>query len=193
VHDSIQPLEKGTRPIGVSSASIIAEDTDGDIWVAARVGVYRFDGLRWQHYTPENSGVTGSEVVSVSADSQDRIWVATVHGLSVYDKKAAGVEPVACGRVCGSSGCRLSVEPGVPGRSVVVRYAIARPLRTRLAVHDSRGRIVRVLADRMQPAGTHTVAWPLDTDVGRRLGSGCYVVSLATGTQRLARTVQVVR
>ena len=59
-----------------------------------------------------------------------------------------------------------------------LRYALPEPGRVRLAIHDLRGRLVRVLVDESQPAGWHTVIWDGRDDRDGEVASGVYVSRL---------------
>jgi len=50
----------------------------------------------------------------------------------------------------------------------------------RLAIHDSRGRLVKVLEEGFRAAGSHRVAWDGVTDQGSPAASGLYLVRLST-------------
>jgi hypothetical protein len=60
-----------------------------------------------------------------------------------------------------------------------VPFELARSGRTLLTVHDPAGRLVRVLVDRVLPAGPHAAEWDGRDAVGREVRSGVYFVRLA--------------
>ena len=77
------------------------------------------------------------------------------------------------------------VEPmlGPPGPSPFVHevrlsYAIPRPARVRLTVHDLQGRAVTTLVDGFEPGGTRVVTWDGRDRAGRDMRSGVYFVRL---------------
>lgn len=60
----------------------------------------------------------------------------------------------------------------------VIPFTLARPEKIRLAVHNTRGRLIRVLVDGEHPAGRHGIAWNGKDRNGRRAGSGIYLVRM---------------
>ena len=70
-----------------------------------------------------------------------------------------------------------------------LRFDLARPATVVLAIHDVRGRLVRVLLSDDLPAGTHAVEWNGRDGAGRAAAAGVYVARLDAGgetfTQRL--------
>jgi hypothetical protein len=59
-----------------------------------------------------------------------------------------------------------------------VAYTLDRESATTLTVYDVTGRVVRTLADGIQPAGPHTVVWDARDDAGRSVPSGIYLVRI---------------
>ena len=57
-----------------------------------------------------------------------------------------------------------------------VRFGIAKTGRVQLSIYDVAGRKVRNLADRIFPAGEHTLQWDGTDDAGARLARGVYFV-----------------
>jgi hypothetical protein len=75
-----------------------------------------------------------------------------------------------------------------------VSYSIAgaSPAPVRLAIYDATGRVVDVLVDRYQPAGSHSVTWDGTGRDGSRLPSGVYFYQLqARGRQQSGRVLMV--
>jgi hypothetical protein len=70
-----------------------------------------------------------------------------------------------------------------------IRFTLARTSEAVLAIHDARGRLVRVLVDGAVTAGEQRAVWDGTDAAGRRLGSGVYFARLtadgATATSKL--------
>jgi flagellar hook assembly protein FlgD len=60
-------------------------------------------------------------------------------------------------------------------------------------MHDVRGRLVRVLADRRLAAGVHALAWDGRDDSGRAAAHGVYVLRVASAGRVVARKLTLVR
>lgn len=71
---------------------------------------------------------------------------------------------------------RVTENPCSDGTSV--RYHLTEGEMVRLAVHDSRGRLVRHLRSGFETAGAYEVHWSVDDDEARRLPSGMYFIRL---------------
>ncbi len=67
-------LYDNSNGLPTSEANAIVQSSDGYIWIGSYSGLIRFDGNTFHRYDA-SSGV--SSVVSLFADSRDRIWVGT--------------------------------------------------------------------------------------------------------------------
>ena len=72
------------------SATSLAQDSDGFIWVGTQGGLARWDGYRFRNYLPQANApysLPDNYVMSLHHDSQGRLWVGTNGGgLAMYDK-----------------------------------------------------------------------------------------------------------
>jgi hypothetical protein len=64
--------------------------------------------------------------------------------------------------------------------TTTIRYEIPRATRTRLAIYDVGGRLIRVLVDGDLPAGRHEALWDSVNDHGWTVASGVYFYRLTT-------------
>jgi hypothetical protein len=71
--------------------------------------------------------------------------------------------------------------PNPFGPYTALRYDLPSAARVKLVVFDTSGRIVRVLVDRDQVAGTHAVFWDGINDSGGQAASGVYVCRMEAG------------
>ena len=62
-------------------------DHDGNYWLATSqsTGVWKYDGENWTVFNAENGELSSNQVNALAVDSKNRIWAATINGLSVYD------------------------------------------------------------------------------------------------------------
>ena len=74
----------------------------------------------------------------------------------------------------------------------VIRYDLPQPAEVILTVYNSLGQKVKILVDREQPAGTHTVTWDGLNDNGVRVVSGVYFFQLHAGDYIKTRKMVVV-
>jgi len=66
----------------------IFEDNQQRLWYGTDHGVFRWDGNNWHHYTVQQ-GLAGYETNRAAGlvDSQNRIWIGTATGLSLYHEQ----------------------------------------------------------------------------------------------------------
>ena len=74
-----------------------------------------------------------------------------------------------------------------------VRFTLPRAARARLSVYSVQGALVRVLADRVFPAGEHRLDWDGRDDRGQAVGSSAYLVRLEAEGRSEARKVVLLR
>ena len=69
-----------------SEIRAIGEELTGALWFATanNDGLYRYDGITWQHITVEE-GLADNFVVEITRDGQGNMWFQTSSGLSVFD------------------------------------------------------------------------------------------------------------
>lgn len=65
-----------------------------------------------------------------------------------------------------------------------LRFELVQAGHARLAVFDSRGRLVRRLVDEPLRAGAHSVAWDGRDRVGRQAATGLYLIHLEAAGSR---------
>lgn len=67
-----------------------------------------------------------------------------------------------------------TVYPNPANPSVTISFEVARAMPVEIAIYDIRGALVRKLANRSFPAGSHKVVWNGVGDTGARVASGMY-------------------
>ncbi|WP_411894685.1 histidine kinase [Winogradskyella sp. A2] len=69
-------IEEGLPTSNVYS---VFEDNDGFLWFGTDVGVLRYDGYTFKHFSTDD-GLSDNEVFNVYQDSENRIWFLTLNG-----------------------------------------------------------------------------------------------------------------
>lgn len=73
-------IEEGLPQI---TALGITQDEKGYLWVATQAGVARFDGVRFQAHSPDNTPeIPGLFTHDLFLDSDNRLWIATYKGVA---------------------------------------------------------------------------------------------------------------
>ena len=111
-------IEEGLPQI---SALAIAQDWRGYLWVGTQSGLARFDGVRFETFTSDDTpALAGIWVRALHAGRDGRLWIGTYKGLAVHDGRTfqplAAADPerwlTPSGRRCScflpASPCRLA-------------------------------------------------------------------------------------
>ncbi len=87
----------------------------------------------------------------------------------------------------------LAVLPNPLSGTGEVRYVLPVSGHVRLGVYDISGRLVRLLADDGQKAGSYALRWNGADNVGRLLANGVYILRLDAGGRSETRTLTIAR
>ena len=87
----------------------------------------------------------------------------------------------------------LPSRPNPFNPTTSIGFSLPHPGPVYVTVHAVTGQRVRTLVDRTLAAGAHVVAWDGTDSAGRPVGSGIYVIRLATPTQTIARRATLLR
>jgi diguanylate cyclase (GGDEF)-like protein len=97
-HDVIDTwsIEDGLPQI---SATCMAQDRTGYIWVGTQGGLARFDGVRFTTYTPQDEpALAGIWIRALLVDRRGRMWIGSYKGLAVYQDGRFSAIPAANAR-----------------------------------------------------------------------------------------------
>ncbi|MFZ1281203.1 MAG: PEGA domain-containing protein [Ignavibacteriaceae bacterium] len=76
----------GNSGLVSNNLSCVAIDKNGHKWIGSfDKGLMKFDGTNFTVFNKNNSGLPNDRVLSISVDSQNKIWVGTNDGLGIYD------------------------------------------------------------------------------------------------------------
>jgi hypothetical protein len=152
-------------------ALVLTEGADGSRVVAAPVA--------WSDWTsPDDHVGPLSARVQALADILAEFGVATVPATTGVDAPTPFY-------------ARIHPNPFNP--EVTIDFGMPRAGAARIAVHDLRGRAVRVLLDGALPAGPQAAVWDGRADDGRALPSGVYFASVEAAGERAVRKLALVR
>ena len=73
-----------------------------------------------------------------------------------------------------------------------IRYSISKRTTVKLMVYNMLGQVVRILRDKEQKAGFHTVVWDGRDTMGRAVSSGVYVYKISAAGKTLSRKMVIV-
>ncbi len=74
---------------GLSNTNVFTmhRDSRGFMWLGTLNGLTRFDGINCKIYKPNNSGIRGVGVKSITEDRVGNLWIGTEAGLNFYNRK----------------------------------------------------------------------------------------------------------
>ena len=126
------------------------------------------------------------------ASATEGVVVSWTDGTTSTLAEPADSDAVRFGSTAGSDQLRVIYVSRAALPATVIDFALEGFRPTRLEVLDLDGEVVRTLADGLWAEGAHRMAWHHDTDQGRRLEDGIYVLRLsvespATDSLALAR------
>ena len=84
-------------------------------------------------------------------------------------------------------------QPNPFGEWTSMKYQLARQVRTRLAIYDATGRLVRNLVSKTEPAGWYSVTWDGKNDRGLECAAGIYFYRLEAGGFTATKNLVIVR
>jgi subtilisin family serine protease len=137
--------------------------------------------------------MSASEVMSDLISSGDvKAYDNAIGPKLNLDRALANSLAVGPDAVAGA-GLSLGSSPNPASRIALLRFALASGGRTRLAIVDAAGRLVRTLAEGESAAGEHSRTWDLRDAGGMAVPPGLYFARLEVGGDRLMRKLAVVR
>lgn len=164
---------------------------------------YSLSGPDTITYSPALSHHPANHVVipSVAAGSEISIgiWaymraltsgVANIFASSPYGSGPALVVVVQAANVVAVPGematerSWLRARPNPTSGSSTISYSLPRASGVRLSIYDITGHRVATLADRIESAGSHELAWNGRHERGARVAPGVYVLELLAGAER---------
>jgi signal transduction histidine kinase/DNA-binding response OmpR family regulator/ligand-binding sensor domain-containing protein/protocatechuate 3,4-dioxygenase beta subunit len=90
----VRPIESSLRVFASTTSNNtysypvmgLWRDADGTLWVATELGgLNRYDGKQWTLFDSHHNEILQDNVLAVFRDHQNRLWVGTGGGVSVYD------------------------------------------------------------------------------------------------------------
>lgn len=116
--------------------------------------------------------------------------------LGSYDVFAYRISPVGTDVEPSTPAARaglLTPRPNPFNPHTTIEFALDRPSRFRLAIHDVQGRLVRVLAEGEALAGNRSVAWDGSRADGTPCASGAYFAVLTLPTETRSSSLRLIR
>jgi flagellar hook assembly protein FlgD len=90
------------------------------------------------------------------------------------------------------AGLQVTVAPNPAAARSALEFALGSAQPVEITLYDVKGRRLRTLANGMQAAGAHRLAFDLRADSGRKLASGLYLVRIVALGKTTVRRLTVV-
>ncbi len=75
---------QATHPdLGLEAVKTLAEDSTGNLWIGTKTGLVRFHRDRFTRFAAAD-GLGGNEVIKVVLSPEDKIWIATGAGVTLF-------------------------------------------------------------------------------------------------------------
>lgn len=165
-----------------------------------RLTVYSSAGAFLQELDLAEVPGVGSNITldfaDTDGDGRYEILVHSLHpstGASQVAVIGSGL-PTAVGPAAGMAGLSMTgPAPNPMGTRSTITYSIPRAGHVRVRVFDAAGRHVRTLADGVVRAGAYAHDWDGESDDGRRLPPGVYLLEVEAGSERTSRKAVLLR
>ena len=117
----------------------IITGTYPELWAAPTFnGVLHYDGEKWTHLTPDNSGLASVHVTNILHDPRGRTWFTSPTSLSVLHSDSAPIQPFIL-----PTEQTLRVFPNPGCCQFEVHWQASQPGEFDLGLYDAQGRLVR--------------------------------------------------
>jgi ligand-binding sensor domain-containing protein len=143
-------------------------------------GVAILDGANWAYFKEDNSNVTHNTINHLSVDINNKLWIATEGGVSIYTP----APPVSNKEIRFANEANLNVFPNPIINQATIQFTLNSSQNVRLGVYDINGRLVQsIIQNKIQPEGKLLYNFKKE-----QLTSGIYLVKL-----ELENSVQTVK
>jgi len=166
----------------------ITHDSQGNIWLgdkggdAGSTGLWKFDGLSWDQWTSENSGLPHNWINTLTVDEENGLLWIGLHG---YEPNEGGLVKVE-GLIPPVSVVHEENElhtfhlynnyPNPFNPKTTINYQLLKITDVDLSIYNSLGQKVSTLVTEKQDAGHHQVEWNASS-----FSSGVYYYRIEAG------------
>jgi ligand-binding sensor domain-containing protein len=133
-------------------------------------GVAILDGTNWAYFKEDNSNVTHNTINHLSVDINNKLWIATEGGVSIYTPAPS----VSNKEIRFANEANLNVFPNPITNQATIQFTLNSSQNIRLGVYDINGRLVQsIIQNEIQPEGKLIYNFEKE-----QLTSGIYLVKL---------------
>jgi ligand-binding sensor domain-containing protein len=163
----------------------IIRDNNGYMWFGTGKGLSRLspDKLKWVSFT-EADGLVSNNIFDLKVDSDNNLWIATDKGVSYLLNQPNSVPrngPIDYRII-------LANFPNPYNPETKIYYTIPNSGKVTLEVFNIQGRLMKVLVDKTQNAGTYQVPFS-----GYNIPSGIYLYRLTTERSSITKKMVLIR
>jgi len=142
-------LQEGALP---GTPTVMAQTSDGYLWIGTRNGLVRFDGVRFVPFSPANGeALHSSRILSLRGSSDGSLWIGTRSGLERWHR----------GHLTFYADAPAAIPAVMEDRAGKIWF-------TRMTIRDDGGPLCEVVSDH---AVCHGRADGVPLDIARELGT----------------------
>jgi hypothetical protein len=105
-----------------------------------------------------------------------------------YLTEILGVEEVSSDYIS-----NVTVSPNPASRNINIKFGMLQPGYVKVTIYNIAGQKVRQLADHEMTQGLQTLSWNRFDNFGREVSSGSYIIEIRTPSERINKTLVLVK
>jgi len=163
--------------------SCLEIDHNDDILIGTeRSGFYKYDGIEWTLYHPENSGLPSLDVRSIDIDENSNKWIGTWDGgLAVFNEEGISLNSKDDYFFKPKTINLANSYPNPFNPITTLRYDLPKNSLVNITIYDLLGRQVKTLVNQTQNAGFKSIIWNATNDYGKPVSAGVYLYQIQAG------------
>jgi len=165
------------------------EDKSGNIWAGTSKFLAKSNGSDWTIYNSNNSSLSDTAINCLSEDSEDKIWIGTAVGLTVYDKNAISIKSLP---KAGNTSFIQNIFFNQFHNSFSIKFSILHPGRVVISIYNIHGQMIKKLHTNFYNPGDYSLTWDGKNSGNKFVNSGTYIVNFVCETAEENYLIQLI-
>lgn len=167
--------------LSISLINTLCIDYLNTLWMSDSFeGLFRFKNNRWKVYTPDNSNIPETGILSIHVSKDRTVWLGTVSSGIVSFKESVENNSEAFGTVI-KENVTLMIS-----KNNGISYTLCKNGKVKMDLCDMRGRILKTYVNDYKNKGTYFQH--LNTE---KFSNGVYLLRLKMGGQAIAQKINI--